>query len=228
MYADADTLWTATLDRNPGSFMAENNLGTSALRKGDTSEAVARFRKVIDLQPDYEVGHYNLGDALVRAGHPEEALAEFEKAVAIDPAYAKAHNNLGNLFALKHDWQQALRHYDSACRLNPKNPDSANNLAWLLATCPDPAIRDGRRAVELATQSVQQTGSQDAAYLGTLAAAYAEAGKFNEAVATARSAMELALVQKNPAMADVLKKQLSLYEKGSALRTDSTDSRQKN
>ncbi|MGA3284483.1 MAG: hypothetical protein ABSD57_08500 [Verrucomicrobiota bacterium] len=99
---------------------------------------------------------------------------------------------------------EVVFHLNEVLRLNPDSVDAMNNLAWLLATCPDANVRDGTRAVQLAEHACELTGYKKTMYVGTLAAAYAEAGRFAEAMATAQKACALAsqsgeqdLLQKN-------------------------------
>jgi Flp pilus assembly protein TadD len=87
-----------------------------------------------------------------------------------------------------------------------------NNLAWLLATCPEASSRDGQRAMALARQAMQLSGVTNPQLLDTLAAAYAEAGQFGEAVEMARRALSLPATQNNKALADALQTRLKLYE----------------
>ncbi len=87
-----------------------------------------------------------------------------------------------------------------------------NDTAWMLATNPNASIRNGAEAMDLARRAVQLSAGRDPAILGTLAAAYAEAGRFPEAVETARKAAELAARQDKPSMAESLKAQIALYE----------------
>jgi Flp pilus assembly protein TadD len=89
-----------------------------------------------------------------------------------------------------------------------------NNLAWLLATCPQAALRNGGKAVELAQRANQITGGGNAVILCTLAAACAEAGRFPEAAATAQRALQLARSQSNQPLADELQMQINLYQAG--------------
>jgi protein O-mannosyl-transferase len=218
MYASAETLYYATIARNPASFMAHNNLGTALLRKGQVDEALAKFQEVLRLQPDYEVGYYNLGLALLRKGQTDEALAQFQKAIQLKPDYAAAHNNLANLCQRQDQPREAIAHYQLAARFRPKNADIANNLAWLLATCPDPTLRNGHQAIELAEKAERLSAGRDPLYIATLAAAYAEAGRFPQAVFTAQRALSLASLQRNAALAEVVSQQLALYQKGAPFR----------
>ena len=100
-------------------------------------------------------------------------------------------------------------------RLHPDNLLALNQLALSLATSSEASVRNGTRAVELACRAVQLSGGQDANILGTLAAAYAEAGRFSDAVQTAQRALALAVRQKNSALADVLRARLGRYQNNS-------------
>jgi len=106
---------------------------------------------------------------------------------------------------------------------NPNDVRTLNNLAWVLATCQQPSLRNGSKAVELAELANQLTQNDNPSILNTLAAAYAEAGQFPEAVDTAKRALQLAQVQSNQALIDAIKSELKLYQAG----TSSTDSEQR-
>jgi Flp pilus assembly protein TadD len=111
------------------------------------------------------------------------------------------------------EFQQAVGHYTEALRLRPDAPDMLNNLAWLLATCPEARFRDGAQAVKFGERACGLTHYQKNIYVGTLAAAYAEAGRFDDAIATAQKACALASESGDP---DLLKKNrdlLALYLK---------------
>jgi len=99
-----------------------------------------------------------------------------------------------------------------AIRLRPNDLMLLNETAWLLATCPDDRVRNGSEAVDLAGRAVQLTGAQEPLVLGTLAAAYAEASRFDEAVEAARDAVELAVRQKKRELAESLRAKLALYQ----------------
>src|SRR5262249_14260203 len=94
----------------------------------------------------------------------------------------------------------------------------ANNLAWLLATCPEATIRDGHRAIELAHQAEKLSRGNDPVCIATLAAGYAEAGNFPEAIATAQRAFDLACQQFNTALANAVSRQMEIYRSGMPLR----------
>jgi Flp pilus assembly protein TadD len=112
----------------------------------------------------------------------------------------------------------AISEYEAALKLDANHGLAKNNLAWLLATCPEGSLRNGPRAVELALESQKQSGEGQPDVLDTLAAAYAEAGRFPEATATAKRALELAEAQNNIVLVEHLRGRVKLYEEGTAYR----------
>jgi tetratricopeptide (TPR) repeat protein len=144
----------------------------------------------------------------------DEAIVHYQKALQINPDYAEAHNNLGNAFRQMGRMDEAIVHYQKALQIKPDNAEVQNNLARVLATCPQASLRNGNKAVELAQRANQLTGDGNPVVLGTLAAAYAEAGRFPEAVKTAQRALQLAETQSNTALADAIRSQLKLYQAG--------------
>jgi len=111
---------------------------------------------------------------------------------------------------------RAIEHYQEALNLLPDQPPVLNNLAWLLATGSDAKFRDGKRAVHLAEHACELTHYQNAILVGTLAAAYAEAGRFDDAVETAEKAITLATARGNKALAAKNRELLELYRAGKA------------
>jgi len=218
MYADVETLWRTTISRNPDSFLAHNNLGALLMRQGRIDEALSEFQHVVAIAPDYEVGHYDLGHALLRQGQLDAAIAEFRKAIELDPSYANAQNNLANALLRQDKAREALEHYEAALKLRPRSADFANNLAWLLATSSEDGIRDGQRAITLAQQAEALSRVEDPGYIATLAAAYAEAGRFPEAIAEVQRALELAKSRYDPTLIAELNQQVELYQAHKPLR----------
>jgi len=107
-----------------------------------------------------------------------------------------------------------MEHYQRALDIQPANAYFLNNLAWVLATCPNREVRNGPRAVELAQQAERLGGAGNPAVLGTLAAAYAEAGRFSEALQTAQRALDLATAQTNSVQVDMLRVNIALFRAG--------------
>jgi serine/threonine-protein kinase len=141
----------------------------------------------------------------------DEAIAQFEKCLAMSPDFAEAHHDLANALRKKRQYPDAIAHYESALRLHPRSVLTMNNLGWLLATCPNPSVRNGARAVEVAARAELLSGGEDPVILHTLAAAYAENGQFSQAVATAQRALQLAEQQKKGILVRALPQEISLY-----------------
>jgi tetratricopeptide (TPR) repeat protein len=178
-------------------------------------DAETLYRTTLAKNPNADLAQNNLGLLLFQAGKTDEAAERFQRAVEIRPASAHAHNNLANALRLERRRREAAAHYEISLQLEPDNPSTCNNLAMLLATAPDASLRNGARAVELAERARRLTHGENPVVLCTLAAAYAESGRFGEAVTTARRALELASERPNSQLAQVLERQLGLYEAGS-------------
>jgi Flp pilus assembly protein TadD len=192
MYSDKETLWRVTLARNPTSLMAHNNLGILLLQNGQTDKAIEQYRQAVATDPDFAEAHNNLGNALLQNGQPDEAVAQCQQAVTIEPKYAQAHSNLGNALLQTGQIEAAITHYQTAIQLQPDNPFFLNNLAWVYATQPQARFRNSEEAIRLAEQACLLTDYREPQLVGTLAAAYAAAGRFDEAVVTSGKAIELA------------------------------------
>ncbi len=139
VYRDSQTLYTATIDHNPGCWLAHNNLANDlAAIPGRMPEALAHYEESLRLNPSYAKAHNNLANAL--ATHPDrmpEAIAHYEEALRIDPNFAEAHNNLANALATRPDrMPEAITHYEEALRINPLLADAHYNLANALAAIP--------------------------------------------------------------------------------------------
>jgi tetratricopeptide (TPR) repeat protein len=145
----------------------------------------------------------------------DEAISQYQKALEIKPQFAEAHMNLANGFSQLGRMDEAITHYQKALEIKPHFAEAQNKLAWLLATCPQASLRHGDKAVELALQANALAGGENPAILHTLAAAFAEAGRFPEAAETAQHALHLAEAQSNSKLAGQLRVQLKLYQAGS-------------
>jgi tetratricopeptide (TPR) repeat protein len=158
------------------------------------------------------------GLARAEAGDLDRALKDLNESLAKFPAYTVAMVNRGYVFELKGEYAKALEEYTRAADRKPGYALALNNAAWVRATCPDAAYRDGAKAVELATKACAATGHEDGMFLDTLAAAHAEAGRFADAV----KAQEKALA--DPAYAkrygDGGRERLKLYKQGKPFRTE--------
>jgi tetratricopeptide (TPR) repeat protein len=253
-YANSETLWSATLARNPASWMAHDNLGNAMRDRGSLGEAVAHYRKALGLNPDFPEGFNDLGVALIDGGRTDLGIAQYREALKLEPDFVKAHYNLGNALVKLGQMSEAISEYRKALLIQPRSIDARvnlglallqtgrtreaieaweqvlairpdfplieNRLAWLLATVPDASLRNGARAVALAEKANRATGSQDPEILATLAAAYAEAGRFDKATATAQTALALAKSQGNDKFTAALEEELKLFDARKPMRTE--------
>ena len=209
---EAVAQYQLALEDDPDYAPAHNNLGAALTRLGRLDEALAHYQRALELQPDYAMAYANLGAALTRAGRLDEALVQYRKVLELKPGYAMAHYNLGNVLAGRGQFEQALAQYQQALQIQPDYAVAHYQLAWLRATCPLASLRNGAEAIEHASQANQLCEGKRPEILDALAAAYAEAGWFPEALATIFKAVELAERQHNPAFASMLRKRITLYQ----------------
>jgi len=201
-----------------GSAFVQMNLADALGQKGQPDEAMVHYEEAIKLQPNYADAYYNRGNILFAEGRIDEAMADWEKTLQIRPNDVDAHTCLGNALLRRGSVKEALAHYETAIALAPDDPHSRINIAWVLATAPDTAIRDGIKAVEFAQRAVELSGGKDPNFLRTLAAAYAESGRFSEAIMTAKQALVIATMQGKSGFANVLDEDLRLYRERVPLR----------
>jgi protein O-mannosyl-transferase len=220
MVDDAIAHYTKALAIRPDYAEASCNLATALLTKGDIDGAIARYFSCLEVLPNQPDAQYNLASALLRKGRSDEAIIHYEKALELLPENPDAHVNLGSALLAKGRLQDAIAEYRSALRLAPENTAAQSNLAWLLATSPDPSLRNGAEAVLLAEQASQRSGGTKAVVLRILAAAYAEAGRFDEAKDTANKALQAADSQGNFGLSKMLRTDIALYESGRANRKE--------
>jgi Flp pilus assembly protein TadD len=199
----------------PDNAEAHYNLALALGDQGHLGEAIPQYMEALRIQPDSAQYHYNLGNALARQGRLDEAVLHYQQALQLDPGDAKAQNNLASTLLRQGRVAEAIAHFQQALQLRPEDPSTLSNVAWLLAAAPAAAVRDGKKAVELATRANQLTGGTNQLILHTLAAAYAEAGRFPEALATAQHALGLAQGQSNAGLAGQLQSEIKLYQAGS-------------
>jgi tetratricopeptide (TPR) repeat protein len=211
--------YRAALRLKPDHAEAHNNLAITLARLGKTDEAIEHYSQALRLKPDDAVAHNNLGFALQGLGRADEAIAHYRQAVRLMPDYAKAHHNLANALASVGRAGEAVEHYHQVLRLLPDSKAAHNSLAWLLATREPANGGDPARAVPLAERACELSGQENAQCLDTLAAAYAAAGRFADAVMTAERAVQLAASSGQTTLAKNIQSRLEWYRAGRPYRT---------
>jgi len=202
---------------DPADAAAQYDLGTALLSRGDFAAAAGALSRSLQLRPDDLETRQNLALALVRQGRLLEAVPLLIQVVDQHPD-AQSHYKLAEALLLLGRTGEAATHFRAALALEPDLVPALNNLAWILATHPDSQLRNGAEAVRLAGHACELNGGSDGSLLATLAAAYAEAGRFDDAVATARKVRDLALAAGDRRAVGVAEERVAQYQAGTPLR----------
>jgi tetratricopeptide (TPR) repeat protein len=186
-YDKAIADYTMAIELNPKFTEAYYNRGNAWEFKGQLDKAIADYTYAINLNPKHFNAYYKRGIIEKRKKQYDKAIADYTSAIKLNPRFAYAYNNRGNAWDDKGRYAKAIADYNKAIELNPKDATAYSNLAWVLATCPDERHRDGKQAIKFAEKAL---GIKEAAHiLDTLAAAYAEAKKFQDAITTQEKAI---------------------------------------
>lgn len=207
---DAVTDFSKAIELDSQNLPALNDRGTAYRRLGQFPQAKADFDRLIVKGVKHPAVYTNRGLTWLDLGNPEQAMTDLRAALELDAKFAPAWETAGAVREAMRDYPKAIENYSKATELDPNFAIAWNNIAWLLATAPDPGVRNGRRAVESATKACELTGYQKLDFVDTLAAAHAEAGQFEQAVARAREVLQH-VDQEHKASIEA---RLKLYEAG--------------
>jgi protein O-mannosyl-transferase len=211
---EAIAQYQKALQIRPDYAEACYNLGNALIQRGSVDEAITRYQKALQIKPDYAEAHNNLGKTLFNKGSVDAAIVHYQKALQIKPDHANACYNLGIALLQKGKVDEAITCLHKVLRVKPDFSEAQNDLAWVLATSSQASVRNGNQAVELARQANQLSGQRNPAFLRTLAAAQAEAGRFGDALRSAQKAMDLARSAGRQDLVEKLNGELKLYEAG--------------
>lgn len=192
------------------SFILPGVLGVLTWKQAHLYQnAEILYSATLTRNPACWLAHNNLGLDLMAKGRIKEAVAHYQEAIGIDPDNAHAYSNLGNALMLEGRAAEAARNFEHSLQLAPTAVQPKNNLAWLLATSPQPGLRNPARAVLLAEEAVATSESKDPVILRTLATSYAQSGRYAEANATAEKG--LSLLVEDEALSVKLRAEAKLY-----------------
>jgi Tfp pilus assembly protein PilF len=174
--------YTKAIQIDPKDILAYLDRGIAQQAKREFDKAIADYDEAIRLGMKTASVYNNRGHLWELKHDHEKAIADYSEAIRLSPRYTLAHFNRGNAWQSLANHEKAITDYSEAIRLDPTSPWGHAGLAWILATCPDPKYRDGKKAIEQATQACELGGSKDPYLAEVRAAAHAEAGDFEQAV----------------------------------------------
>jgi tetratricopeptide (TPR) repeat protein len=209
--AGAAAHYRAVIELDPAGPAGYMNLGDVLMARGRYAEAAEVYRRALRLSPAPPAARRQLDAALARHKETEQAMARCREGITTRPAWAGNYAELSVLFLGQRQYRRATEVLRQGLVHAPNDADLLNNLAWVLATCPDEAIRDGHEAVRLMQRLGDIQGISAVGLLDTAAAAYAEIGEFDQAVQAAQRAIDLAPASTRPADVQGIQARLKLY-----------------
>jgi tetratricopeptide (TPR) repeat protein len=214
----ADHFATALKIRRGDFPAASVNLGLLAQQQGRLEEAADYYLQAVEKRPDMASAHANLGVVRYLQGRLDEAGEAFRTAAGFQPDRPRYHFHLARVLQAQGQTQAALAEYQEGLRLDPNWAEEVDRAAWSQATQKAAHLRRGAEAVLLATEACEATGNTEPRFLDTLAAAYAEVGRFDAARDTAGKALALASAAGRRGLAAQIEARLRLYERSQPFR----------
>jgi tetratricopeptide (TPR) repeat protein len=212
------TLFGHTLKATENNAVAENNYGCALSKANRHDEAVLHLNNALRIIPTYATARHNLGKVLAKQGKLDEAIACFNEFLRQNGDSAEIHYRLAVLSGMQGKYDEAIKHLGRTVELAPNNFSALGDLAWLLATAGEVTAEDADRAVKFARRACELTGYKAPRTLDALAAAYAAAGRFDDAVTTAEQAINTAKTQGRKDLADEIQNRTELYKTGQRYR----------
>ena len=209
--------WREAVRLAPAELPARLGLAEALLAHGAAGEAVDQCRQILDQKPNAIKVIVLLATALAAEGKGEEAIPPLKRALELEPDNAEAHFRLGLVLIDLGRSSGAVDQLNEAVRLQPDSVPMLWQTAWVLATVPDSSIRNGARAVELASRAVQLSNNREPHAFDALAAALAETKQFPAAIEAAERASTLALAQGDDALVDAIEQRCRLYRQDAPL-----------
>ncbi len=207
---DIDNVLQAQPDFAPGI-----ELRTSILASlGKFDEAIKDIHTLLERDPDNTLLKLQLAIYLNAAGESQKAIDQFSEILKTDPNNGVAYRGRADAYLNIGDHKNAVADYEVAIKTAKDDSGILNNFAWVLATSPDDTLRNGKRAIELATEACKLTEYKQAHILSTLAAAYAETGDFESARKWSAKSVELSDADMKPQ----LQQELESYQQNKPWR----------
>jgi tetratricopeptide (TPR) repeat protein len=212
-YEEAEPYLLQAVLLKPDFAKAHYCLGNLYLRMNQTEDADLQYALTIQADPRFVEALYDYALALEEMERPAEAIEHLRAAVRLRPGFSNSYLRLAKLLGREGRYAEATDSLNRGLTATSTNPVIANEYARLLVTCPVADLRNAPKAIQIGEELVKESGSQVAEHLDTLAAAYAEAGRFEDAVRTAQEAIERAKADHQAELAAMIRSRLTLYEK---------------
>jgi Flp pilus assembly protein TadD len=214
-YAGATAHFSSAVRSDPDNPLARLNLGRALALNGEFAGAETHFLAAIRLMPGDPIAHKSFADVLRRQGRNREAILHLQVALCLNKQPdVQTRQQLAEVLFQAGEARQSADQFRKALQLDPDLPEALNDLAWLLATSSDGALRNGAEAVRHAERACRLTAFKESKMMSALAAAYAEAGRFPEAVSTAETAVRLQTASGETQLAAMSNQLLSLFRAG--------------
>lgn len=208
--ADVDRV----LELDPGNVRAMRLRTLLLAQSGKLDQMVRQLEELVQLSPEDIEVQLDLANYYATDRKPQKAIEAYTAILAKHPDNWLALRGRADTYLTSGKHAEAIADYEKAVKLQPKDPGILNNFAWVLATSPDDKLRNGQRAIKLATLACEVTDYKQAHILSTLASAHAEAGDFQTAVKWSQKAVELGKEDQKEA----LEKELASYRAGKPWR----------
>jgi tetratricopeptide (TPR) repeat protein len=196
------------------------NRAEANLALGNMEVAIRDYSAAIKLAPRDAGFYFARAGAYHQHGHTDRALNDYNRAIELDTADAAAYVGRGDVHVRIGNHEEAAADYRQALKLDKKSADAYRGVAWMMATSPDERYRDSKRAVSFAQRAIELAGDGDFRHFETLAAAYAVAGSFDEAIGTQQKAISMAATDASDTVISRLRGSLAHYERGQPYPTE--------
>lgn len=206
------------LQLTPNDAEACYVLGGVLAQLRQREEAVKYYRRALEINPKFELAHIQLGILLVQSGSPKEAKTHLAEAVRLNPDHVVARYNLATILLGEGSPREAAVQYRLILDREPNHVLSLRCLAMIRAASEDAAIRNGKEAIQWATKGCDLTRYQDPLLLDVLGMAYAESGRFSDAVSAGQAALRLLRASGDKDQADAIERRLRLYQQNRPFR----------
>jgi tetratricopeptide (TPR) repeat protein len=188
--------YSQALSLNPKIAILFVNRANAYADKKEAALAIADYSQALRLDPKMVPALAGRATAYADKQEFERAIADYTKAIQFSANDASLFSNRGTVYINRRKYAKAIADFMQATRLDPKFAPAWNNFAWVLATCPNEQLRDGKRALDCARRACELSNGKVAGHLCTLAAAYAESGNFAEAIRWEKQAIAVGLASK--------------------------------